>query len=118
MTMRAIDDAKRPSRILEFRNQAERAVDSATGGMDSDLALGPRRFAAPVAAQPGFSFHAQFRDLGARHHDRVPFGPGVLVHAPDEFFEGGVGFAFAGRCEGHAEGNKSSGGGGCRVVWW
>lgn len=108
MTMRAIDDAKGPPFILAFRNEAERTVDSAAGGMDSDLALGPGRFTAPVAAEPGFSFDAQFRVLRARRHHRVPFRPGVLVDASDELFEGGVGFAFGGRCEGH----RGSG-----VVW-
>lgn len=84
MAVRAIDHSEGPPFVLALRNQAEWTVDSSAGGVDSDLALGPGRFAPAVASEPGFSFDAQFGILGARRHDRVPFGPGVLIDAPDE----------------------------------
>lgn len=98
MTVRAIDNPERPPFILALRNEAERTVDSSAGGMDSNLPLGPGRFAAPVASEPGFSFDAEFRVFGARGHHGVTFRPGMVIDAPDELFERSVRFAFGRRC--------------------
>lgn len=96
--MVCIDYSERPPLILTLCDQAERTIDSSAGRMDSDLASGTRRFAAPVASQPGFSFDPEFRVLGACGYHGVTFRAGVVVDTLNEFFKRSMRPTFDGRC--------------------